>query len=78
MHETVLFPVGWQNLASLEHFFPIYTLYTESRSLKCLSTQKYGGIGVDTDPTDTVSNTHLHKRGALAAFARGLAENLTL
>jgi hypothetical protein len=37
-----------------------------------------GGTGVDTDPTTTVSTTHLQERGALAAFARGLAENLTL
>ena len=41
----------------------------------CLSTQMEGGTGVDTDPTTTVSTTHLKERGALAAFARGLAEN---
>ena len=43
-----------------------------------MSTQKEGGTGVDTDPTVTVSTTHLQERGALAAFTRGLAENLTL
>jgi hypothetical protein len=43
----------------------------------CLSTQKEGGTGVDTGPTATISTTHLQERGALAPFARGLAETLT-
>jgi hypothetical protein len=74
---NVLFQVGWQTLTSLEHYFLIYTLYTKPGSLMCPSTQKEGGTGVDTDPTATASTTHLQERGALAAFARGLAENLT-
>jgi hypothetical protein len=49
----------------LEHYFLI-------------STQKEGGTGVDTDPTATVSTRHHQERGALAAFTKGLAENLTL
>jgi hypothetical protein len=73
------FPVGWQNLASLEHYFlNIHLQYNAALSLTCLSKQKEGGTGVDTDPTATVSTTHLQEHGALAAFARGLAQNLTL
>ena len=67
-----------RRLAGVEHYFLIYTLCTKPRSLMCLATQNEGGTGVDTDPTATVSTTHLQERGALAAFARGLAENLTL
>ena len=53
---NILFPVGWQNLASVEHYI-------------LTSTQKEGGTGVEADPTATVSTTHLQERGTLAALA---------